>query len=104
MNITFGESLKRFRKEFKISAKETAARMQVSPTMYSAYENNRATPSVALLINLADAYGVSLDYLAGRSNEEEEPQQGSEPADKYDMLAAKVEQIQAALAKNGITI
>lgn len=67
--MSLGESLKRFRKTFKLSSKDTAATMGVSPQMYSTYESNKSAPSITLLINLANAYDVSLDYLAGRIEE-----------------------------------
>ena len=66
INMPLGEALKRFRKAFKLSSKDTALTMGVSPQMYSTYESNKSAPSITLLVNLANAYDVSLDYLAGR--------------------------------------
>ena len=43
-----------------------AARWYVIHT-YSGYENGRIKVPVELLIKLADLYGVSLDYLVGRT-------------------------------------
>lgn len=61
-----GESLKRFRKNYKLSQEEMAKDMGVSRTMYQAYEGGKSAPSIIFLINLADAHNVSLDYLTGR--------------------------------------
>lgn len=64
--LNFGDALKRFRKEFRVSSKEAAESMGTSITMYSKYENGHAFPSVKLLTNLADKYDISADYLLGR--------------------------------------
>lgn len=63
-----GESLKRFRKTFKLSQEDMAKYMGVSRTMYQAYEGGKSAPSIIILANLADTYNVSLDDLTGRKN------------------------------------
>ena len=64
--IELGESLKRFRKNYKLSQEEMAKDMGVSRTMYQAYEGGKSAPSIVFLTNLADVHNVSLDYLIGR--------------------------------------
>ena len=47
---------------------------------YQRYERGTVTPSGEILIALADYYGVSLDYLVGRSDEPSySPAAGSSP-------------------------
>lgn len=41
----------------------------IKQTTYSKYELGRVAIPIDALMTLADFYGVSLDYLAGRSDE-----------------------------------
>ena len=65
--MTYAEALKRFRKEFGISQRETAESAGIMKEAYQVYEYGRK-PSISVLTKLADTYNVSLDYLVGRSN------------------------------------
>lgn len=55
------------RKINKLKAIEAAARLGVSQPTLSAWEGERKSPSVENLENMADLYGVTTDYLLGRS-------------------------------------
>lgn len=50
-----GESLKKFRKNYKLSQKEMATNMGVNLTMYQAYEGGKSALSILVLVNLADS-------------------------------------------------
>lgn len=63
--MTIAESLRRFRKEFRLSQQDVANTLGTSQQSYQAYET-RSNPSVAVIAKLADAYNVSTDYLLGR--------------------------------------
>ena len=65
--MTYAEALKRFRKDFGITQRETAASAGIMTESYQKYEYGR-DPAISMLCKLADAYNVSLDYLVGRSN------------------------------------
>lgn len=65
--MTIAESLKRFRKDFRLSQKDVANAIGMSQQSYQAYET-RSNPSVTVITKLADAYGVSTDYLLGLSD------------------------------------
>lgn len=65
--MTIAESLKRFRKDFRLSQKDVANAIGMSQQSYQAYET-RSNPSVTVITKLADAYNVSTDYLLGRSD------------------------------------
>ena len=65
--MTVAESLKRFRKTFKLSQKDVATALGTSQQSYQAYET-RSNPSVAVITKLADTYNVTTDYLLGRSD------------------------------------
>lgn len=66
--MTVAEALKRFRKTFRLTQKDVAARLGVSQQSYQVYEG-KTVPSATVLIKLADAYDVTTDYLLGRSDE-----------------------------------
>ena len=48
---------------------EIADLLCITQTTYSKYELGRVAIPIDALMTLADFYGVSLDYLAGRSDE-----------------------------------
>ena len=66
--MTTGEALKRFRYEFGLSQKTVAQQVKVLPQVYSRYETDQRSPTVELLMTLADVYNVTTDYLLGRSD------------------------------------
>lgn len=66
--MTLPEALKRFRKEFKVTQKQAAKVVGVTERAYQNYETDKTEIPAAALLNIADAYGLSLDYLAGRSD------------------------------------
>lgn len=45
---------------------EVAAKVGITAPMLSNYESGKLVPSLQTLCQLADFYGTSLDYLAGR--------------------------------------
>jgi len=66
--MTIAESLKRFRKTFKLNQKEVAEKLGVKQQSYQVYES-KTIPSATVILKLANAYDVSADYLLGRSDE-----------------------------------
>ena len=65
--MTLAESLRRFRNNFRLSQKQVASAGKVSWQSYQSYESGKASPSVKIIMNIADAYDVSTYYLVGRS-------------------------------------
>lgn len=66
--MTTGEALKRFRKRFGLSQKHAATVAGVHLTTYQKYEYDEFVPPVTSIENLADEFGVSTDYLLGRTD------------------------------------
>lgn len=66
--MSLADSLKRFRKEFKVTQKVAAEISGVTERVYQSYEYGKVVPTVTVLINLAEHFSVSLDYLVGRSD------------------------------------
>lgn len=63
-----GERLQEQRLNMRISQKEAANAIGVSPSIISNYESSERTPSVENLMALAGLYHCSTDYLLGISN------------------------------------
>lgn len=64
--MTIGEHIKQERKKRGWTQAELARRSYTNTISISYYENERALPSVLILIGIADAFGISLDQLVGR--------------------------------------
>lgn len=62
----FGELLAELRVDHKLTQKELAKIIYVSPGTISNYENGVHYPDVEKLIALADFFQVTTDYLLGR--------------------------------------
>ncbi len=66
--MQFGDRLKELREEKELKQAELANLFNISPSTIGMYEQNRRTPDFALLNSIADYFGVSIDYLLGRTN------------------------------------
>lgn len=66
--MDFGERLKALREEKDLTRAALANKLIVSYSAVSKYETNVRFPDKETLINLADFFDVSVDYLLGRSN------------------------------------
>jgi len=62
-DVSLGEKLKALRREKGWSQDEFAFNAQIDGRQVSRYENGRVMPSVEVVIKMAKAYNVSLDYL-----------------------------------------
>lgn len=59
------ERLHEQRKRMRLSQREVASIIDVSPSIISNYENGERVPSVESLMALANLYHCSVDYLLG---------------------------------------
>lgn len=59
---------KQVRLENKLTQRQVAEMIGISEQSYQRYEYGKVVPSALVLISLADALGVSLDYLVGRTD------------------------------------
>ncbi|MBQ4267817.1 MAG: helix-turn-helix transcriptional regulator [Clostridia bacterium] len=59
------ESLKKVRKEHKLTQQDIAEVLGIDRSTYTFYETGKTSPSVATLHKLADIYNVTIGYLAG---------------------------------------
>ena len=63
--------LRDVREDRDLKQKDLAHLLRVHQTTYSDYELGKLNIPVPVLHTLADFYGVSIDYLLGRTNEKQ---------------------------------
>jgi len=68
--MSFSVRLAALRKERKIAQNELAKTVGIHANVLGRYERAEANPSIGMAIKLANALGVSLDYLAGTTDME----------------------------------
>ncbi|HIY97657.1 MAG TPA: helix-turn-helix domain-containing protein [Candidatus Borkfalkia excrementigallinarum] len=64
----FGERLRDLRSGRGLTQKQFAAVLNVSGNTVHCWETDKQEPSMAMLLVISDYFGVSLDYLLGRSD------------------------------------
>lgn len=67
----FSERLVALRKSHHLTQKQLAADLHLSELAIQNYETERRKPAYDVLVAVADYFGVSLDYLVGRSDNPE---------------------------------
>ena len=67
-NIYNQSRLKALREEKKVTQRVIAAHLGLTDIAYGFYEQGKNYPNMDTLIKIADYFGVSLDYLVGRSD------------------------------------
>lgn len=67
--MEFSERLRELRKEKRETQVQIAAAIGITDRQYQRFEAGENLPGFDNLCALADHFGVSLDYLAGRSDE-----------------------------------
>ena len=65
----FSKRLVSLRKSKGVSQAFAAKEIRISPRAYQKYEYEESEPTLSVAARIADFYGVSLDYLAGRSED-----------------------------------
>lgn len=87
--ISLGKRLKEARKLKKLTQVDVALKIGSDDTTISKYENDRSEPDKDTLNLLADIYGVSVDYLYGRTNKKEADEPA--PKSKLDLAVERIE-------------
>lgn len=65
----FKERLKTLRTERRIYQREVAEHLGITLRSYQSYESGESEPNLERLKALADYFGVTTDYLLGRSDQ-----------------------------------
>ncbi len=69
MQKVLSERLRLLRKEKELTQIQLATYCDITEKAYQNYELMTREPKLDILVRIADFYGVSLDYLTGRTNE-----------------------------------
>ena len=64
----FSETMSVLRRDRGLSQRSAAAALGISQALLSHYENGAREPGLAFLCRACDYYGVSADYLLGRTD------------------------------------
>ncbi len=72
------KNLKNLRLSNKISQQRLADIVGVTQQSINKYENHSVEPDIEVLIKIADFFSVSIDYLVGRTNVKNIPENFSE--------------------------
>ena len=64
-------NIKNIRVQKGFTQSEVASALGVSSVVYSRYETGKRQPSIDTLIQMADTFGVTVDYLLGRQDIED---------------------------------
>ena len=67
MHPAFSERIALLRTERALSQRAAASALHISQALLSGYENGTREPGLAFLCRACDFFGVSADYLLGRS-------------------------------------
>jgi len=84
----FAVKLGELRHEKGLSQRQAAAELGISQALLSHYEQNAREPKLEFVIKVCDYYGVTTDYILGRTNER---------SDGASRLFAKVSKIVGSL-------
>lgn len=60
--------LRELRKKNGLNQQKMALELNITQAGYSRYEVGKSEPDISMLIHLADYFGVSVDYLIGRTD------------------------------------
>ena len=71
--MIFPERLKLLRTTKHLLQKDLAKLLDITTSAYGFYEQGKRTPDPVALIQLADFFDVSLDYLLGRTDQSKPP-------------------------------
>lgn len=63
--LDIGSKISRLRKQKNWSQDDLAKEINASRTIFDKYERNENAPSVEMAANLANVFGVSIDFLIG---------------------------------------
>ena len=66
--MKLAERLRELRKERNLRQEHTAVALGISMSSYCLYEQGKREPTASVLCRMADYYGVTTDYLLGRSD------------------------------------
>ena len=99
MRELIAHRLQTCRMEAKLTQQELATKININHLTYRGYENCKSDIPIVYLVRLADEFGVSMDYLTGRTDSKsgEIPGKKETPANDTDARIAQLERMVAQL-------
>ena len=98
MDRSFPETLSALRRERSINQRTAAADLGISQALLSHYENGAREPGLGFVCRACDYYGVTADYLLGRSDRPDAAQCAAETAVGY------LERLRALIDEAGVSL
>jgi Predicted transcriptional regulator len=77
MSRSFSETMSALRRDRGLSQRAAASALGISQALLSHYENGAREPGLAFVCRACDYYGVSADYLLGRTDARAERSAGT---------------------------
>ncbi len=77
METGFSENISKLRKERGLNQRKAASELKISQALLSHYENGIREPGLDFVVRVCDYYGVSADYVLGRTSIRETVLSGS---------------------------
>ena len=77
-DLQFCANLSRLRREKGVSQRKAASDLNISQALLSHYENGAREPGLAFVCRACDYYGVTADFLLGRTGDERTARPGTE--------------------------
>ncbi len=65
--------LKKLRKQKKMTQRELAEALHISQTSVSKYERGESEPDIAMLIEISDYFGITVDEFVRGANKKASP-------------------------------
>lgn len=72
--MNMGSKIRDLRKEKRLSQTELGKLIHVSQQTVTAWENNKAEPTSSAVVQLAEVFNVTTDYLLGRPEKDDDYQ------------------------------
>ena len=86
MSMAFSTVLSALRRERNLSQRQAAAELGISQALLSHYENGLREPRLEFVVRVCDYYGVSADYVLGRTDKADSGEDIAEIVRKIDEL------------------
>lgn len=101
MSVNFAAALSQLRRDKNLSQRKVAGDLGVSQALLSHYENGLREPRLEFVVRACDYYGVSADFMLGRSAGRYDADAAEELVEELHALTDRAEKF-FCLQKEGI--
>ena len=98
MRETIAHRIKSCRLEARMTQEELGNRINVNYLTYRGYENCKSDIPIVCLVRIADVFGVTMDYLTGRTEDKKATQADSKSKDENFSMEERIAQLEKAIA------